>query len=75
MASASALSMLLICSMVVLADNDIFGEELLDQDEEENQQHLASSVEDLGALLCQEQILLKSLTEFQKASQLYGEWL
>ena len=72
MASTSTLSMLLMCGTVVLADNDIFGEELLDQDEEENRQHLASSVEDLGKLLCQEQNLLKSFAEFRKASQHHG---
>jgi hypothetical protein len=46
------------------SDNDIFGSELLEQDEAENRRHLSSSVEDLGGLLCREQRLLAGLAAF-----------
>ena len=48
----------------VACDNDIFGDELIEQDKEETLRHLASSVEDMGDLFCREQRLLQALANF-----------
>ena len=48
----------------VACDNDIFGDELVEQDKEEILQHLASSVEDMGDLFCREQRLIQALATF-----------
>ena len=54
-----------ILAVVTVADNDIFGDNLVDINEEDLQKHVASSVENLAELLCSEQQLIDSLVDFK----------
>ena len=53
---------------IVACDNDIFGDDLVEQDKEETLRHLASSVEDMGDLFCREQRLLHALATFHSSA-------
>merc|ERR1712106_398519 len=54
-----------ILTVVTYADNDVFGDDLIDISTEDINKHVASSVENLGELLCSEQKLLDSLIDFK----------
>ena len=54
-----------ILAVVIVADNDIFGDNLVHINEEDLQKHVASSVENLAELLCSEQELINSLVDFK----------
>ena len=49
----------------VFADNDIFGDELIEVGRAAIERHVASSVEDLSSLFCREQRFLESLSNFK----------
>ena len=53
---------------IVACDNDIFGDDLVEQDKEETLRHVASSVEDMGDLFCREQRLLQALETFHSSA-------
>ena len=54
-----------VLTAVTYADNDVFGDDLIDINTEDINKHVASSVENLGELLCSEQKLLDSLIDFK----------
>ena len=49
----------------VFADNDIFGDELIEVGRAAIERHVASSIEDLSSLFCREQKFLESLSNFK----------
>ena len=56
-----------ILTVPTFSDNDVFGDDLIHVNEQDIQKHVASSVENLGELLCSEQELIHKLLAFKSA--------